>query len=135
MFATAGPGDHVRLRRPQRRWMSGDVKAGAFGIVRDTHYGFFSSDVTIELADGTGEIRVPARDVRLTGGHGERGFSLARDWHRAKLFAGFLLAIPALIALARYFLVGGEPSGLVLPLLGGVADTFLALLAGRLAAS
>lgn len=133
MFGSISAGDHVRLKRSHGRWMGSDVRRNAFGIVRETHYGLFSSDVTIELANGSGRIRVPVRDVRRTGGRGDGGaFKLARDWHRAKLFAGFLLAVPVALALARFLLAGGHPSELVIPVFTGAIDTFFALIFGPL---
>jgi hypothetical protein len=111
--------------------MGSDVKRNAFGIVREAHYGLFSSDVTVELADGTGRVRLPARDVRRTGGSGDGGaYALARDWHKAKRFASFVLAIPVLLAIARFVIAGGQPSDLALPVLEESIRTFFALLAG-----
>jgi hypothetical protein len=123
-------GDHVRLRETHPRLFAGDVRAGTWGIVRDTHYGLLTSDVVIELADGAGRVTLPARKVRRTGGSGERGLELRRDWRRAKLFAGVLLALPALLALARFLLAGGHLSELVLPMMEEAAVTAVALVTG-----
>lgn len=135
MFFSSTPavGDHVRLTKTRTRLWGGDIKKGSLGIVRETHFGFFRSDLEIELADGTGRLRVASSDVRLTGGHGERGFELARDYHRAKLFAGLVTVVIVAIPLLRYRLSGGQWGDLVIPTVNAFIETIIGLVTGPFA--
>jgi hypothetical protein len=129
-FGPPSVGDHVRLTRTHSRLWGGDIRKGAFGIVRDTSYGLFASDVLVEMADGSGTIRVPTRHVRRTGGHGEDGFQRRRDWHRAKLFAGCIGATIVAFELLRYKLAGGQWGDLILPMLTELFAVAVALVTG-----
>jgi hypothetical protein len=129
-FGAPTVGDHVRLTRTQTRLWGGDIREGAFGIVRETSYGLLSSYVVVELADGSGTVQVPTRHVRRTGGHGEAGFQRRRDYHRAKLFAGCIVAALVAFQLIRFKLAGGQLGDLPVAFVEELVAIAIALVTG-----
>jgi hypothetical protein len=107
-------GQHVVLRRDLRDWLGARrLRRGTRGIVRSRPAGLFGDRYEVEFPSG--EVRqVPGRQLRpALYGHGEEAWRRYRA-HRAGFKLGLLiLALPAIAALARYYLHGGSTSGLV----------------------
>jgi hypothetical protein len=122
-------GQHVVLRRDLDGglWPLGypAVKRGARGIVRSQPAGFFSDRYEIEFLHG-GRVRVSGRHLRpAMYGRGEDAWRRYKANRAGVRLGMLLLALPAIIAVARYYLHGGTTAGLIAATPEAVGGTLL----------
>jgi hypothetical protein len=128
-------GQHVVVRRDINGWAGPlgypDVKKGTRAIVRSGP-GWFGSSYTIEIASGR-QLSVSGRDLRPAAfGQGEESWSRYKATRSGIRLGMFVLMIPALVALARYYMSGGSTAGLVAALPDAIFSTLADLFGGAI---
>ncbi len=107
------------------------VKRGTRGIVPSGPAGLLSTSYEVEFIHGR-TMHVHSRDLRATFGHGEAYWERHRTVHTAIQWAFFILMIPVILGIIRYYQRGGTTSGLIAGLPGAMAHSLVSLFSDAL---
>jgi hypothetical protein len=125
LFGRLERGQHVIARRDLRSGLGvlaqPRVRRGTRGIVRGSEHGLLRERYRVEFANGA-LMTVGSEELRRARfGHGDAAWHRRQETRNGVHLGLFLLTIPAIVAVARYYLRGGTTAGLAAALPGALA--------------
>jgi hypothetical protein len=110
-------GAHVVAQRDVQGWLGSlgypVIKKGTRGIVRSLPRGWFNDRYLVEFSSGR-RVPVAGRYLRpALVGHGDDAWRRYKANRTGMRLGLFLLSLPTLLGVAKYYLEGGSTAGLV----------------------